>query len=160
MASAVSSRLCIWLSDGQKDGFVCVEELAWRKWVVPALLCIAQHCGVELGYCCHTEPCQPMGIAIRQHCWHSQQPQAGHPGYSTRTGTVGNPHLCADCVKYTPFPRAYRRSYKRSKDGRNDIPLLIIVCSHLYIWCYVTNSSLLFASRKILLQVGTKGTGP
>lgn len=72
-------------------------------------------------------------------------------GYPTRTGTVGNPRSCADCVKCTPFPRAYRHSYKRSKDGRNDIPLLIIVWSHLYIWCYVTNSSLLFSSREILL---------
>lgn len=72
-------------------------------------------------------------------------------GYPTRTGTVGNPRSCADCVKCTPFPRAYRHSYKRSKDGRNDIPLLIIVWSHLYIWCYVTNSSLLFSSREVLL---------
>lgn len=137
-------------------GGACLEEMGSASTALYGSTALSR----ELSYCCHTEPCQPMGIAIHQHCWYSQQPRAGHPGYSTRTGTVGNPHLCADCVKYTPFPRAYRRSYKRSKDGRNDIPLLIIVCSHLYIWCYVTNSSLLFASRKILLQVGTKVTGP
>lgn len=73
----------------------------------------------------------------------SSSPGAEDQGYPTRTGTVGNPRSCADCVKCTPFPRAYRHSYKRSKDGRNDIPLLIIVWSHLYIWCYVTDSSLL-----------------
>lgn len=165
-ASVVRSRLRVWLCDKQKDVFGCVWRSLWRS--------NGQHSSgwehmvfsSELSYCWLAEKSLPsaLGPGVPVVAWQGASLSRGaagisaslgaeNQGYPTRTGTVGNPCSCADCVKCTPFPRAYRHSYKRSKDGRNDIPLLIIVWSHLYIWCYVTNSSLLFSSREILLQV-------